>query len=325
MTAVKEGKVPFCSHRAAAAGIASTICLLALLAFVPNASAGISCRYVAAGAEGASGNRIEIKLTRFEEAVAVLPGPGQNIQVTDDQRMKPVRCAGGKPTMVNIDRVIFTVDRRAAMSSIFIARAPKFGPGATLPEKGGKGITFVARGDSLSFGIGGTDGPDYVSMGMLDKAAAVDFQPDGDFETVERSEIDAFVYAKKFLNILVRGGLDYDSIVGGQYGVSHMPFDSWLKVPTSIYGEEGKDTLYGGNGMDYLDGGTGRDYLIGGPGADQLFGGSGRDILIGSGGRDEIDSTDGVPGEQVDCGPGKDLARMDLKDQDKGCESFRFP
>ena len=309
----------------AAAGMASALFLLGLLAFASNASAGISCKYVAAGADGPGGNRIEIRLTRFEEAVAVLPGPGQNIQVTDDQRMKPVKCAGGKPTMVNIGRVIFTVDRKASMSSVFIARAPKFGPGATPPEEGGKGITFVARGHSLSFGVGGTAGPDYVSMGMLGKAAAVDFQPDGDFETVERSEIDAFVYAKKFLNILVKGGLDYDSIVGGQYGVSQMPFDSWLKVPTSIYGEEGKDTLYGGNGMDYLDGGTGRDYLIGGPGADQLFGGSGRDILVGSGGRDEIDSTDGVPGEQVDCGPGKDLARMDLKDQDKGCESFRFP
>ena len=323
MTAVKEGKVPFCSHRAAAAGIASTICLLALLAFVPNASAGISCRYVAAGAEGASGNRIEIKLTRFEEAVAVLPGPGQNIQVTDDQRMKPVRCAGGKPTMVNIDRVIFTVDRRAAMSSIFIARAPKFGPGATLPEKGGKGITFVARGDSLSFGIGGTDGPDYVSMGMLDKAAAVDFQPDGDFETVERSEIDAFVYAKKSLEMTVRAGLEYDMVIAKPN--YQTPFDGPLEVPVSLYGEEGRDQLWGGNGSDLIDGGPGGDFLMGYAGADHFVGGPGRDFFTGGGGRDEIDSTDGIPGEELDCGPGSDLAIMDRQDQKKSCEKVRFP
>jgi len=262
-------------------------------------------------------------MTRFEEVVALLPGKGQNIDVTDDQRMKPLKCQGGQPTMVNIDRVDFTVDRQATGSSVYIAQAPEFGPGATPPEQGGKGITFIARGSSLSFGVGGTAQADTMSMGMSGKRAAFDFHQDGQPGSTLKSEIDAFVYAKDFLNILVRGDAGNDRIVGKPDGQS--PFDGPLKVPTTVYGEGGRDDLRGGYNMDYLDGGSGGDRLIGYAGADQLFGGPGLDSFDGGGGRDEIDSIDRLPGEDVDCGPGNDLVRMDLKDQDVNCETFRFP
>jgi len=299
--------------------LAAGLCLMAMFALVPAASAGITCRYVAAGPDGPAGNRLELKVTRFEEVVALLPGEGSNIQVTDDQRMKPLHCKGGRPTMLNLDRIDFTADRRATGSSIYIAEAPLFGPGATPAEAGGKGITFIAKGPALSFGIGGTDGPDFIQMGMSGKAAALDFHPDG-----SGNEIDAKIYAK-FVNILVRGGKGADSIAGSQLPYEFTSFDGPLTVPTSIYGEGGPDAIAGGRYMDYLDGGPGDDMLIGAAGADQLSGGGGFDTFIAGPGDDEIDAIDGNPGEDVRCGLGRDLARMDLKDLDRDCESFRFP
>jgi len=303
-----------------AAGIALTICL----ALSSQASAGISCRYVAAGPDGARGNRLELKVTRFEEVVALLPGTGQNIQVTDDQRMKPLHCKGGKPTMVNLDRIDFIEAPSATGSSFYIAEAPRFGPGATPASAGGKGITFIAKGPSVSFGIGGTDGPDLVEMGMAGKAAALDFSP-GPYPDDEVGDgIDAKIYAK-FTNVLVRGGNGADSVSGSLPDYSRASFDGPLNVPTSIYGEAGPDLLTGGRNMDYLDGGPGADALFGAAGDDQLSGGGGIDTFNAGPGNDEVDAIDRNPGEQIRCGRGRDLARMDLKDLDRDCESFRFP
>ena len=298
--------------------------LLASMALAPFAQAGISCRYVAAGPDGPRGNRLAIKLTRYEEAVALLPGKGENIRVTDDQRMKTLPCKGGNPTMVNLDRVDFTADRGATGSSIYIAEAPTFGPGASPAGNGGKGITFVAKGPALSFGIGGTDGPDLIDMGMAGKAAALDFYPDDYPDNEAGYNIDAKVFTG-FTNILVRGGDGADVVNGSRIAYGNTWFDGALKVPTSVYGEGGADEILGGWNKDYLDGGPGADYLSGGAGADQIYGGPGLDFLVGGAGRDEIDAIDGRPGESIRCGKGRDLARMDLKDLDRDCEVFRFP
>lgn len=310
--------------KALATVLATVATLLAGLALAPVASAGISCRYVAAGPDGPVGNRLEIRATRFEEVVALLPGKGQNIQVTDDQRMKPLSCKGGRPTMVNLDLIDFRVDRRATGSSIYIAEAPKFGPGARPAEAGGRGITFLARGPALSFGVGGTNQPDNILMGMSGKAAALDFFPDFFPDAEFGNGIDAKIVAG-FVNILIRGGGGADTVAGSQLDYSLTSFDGPLTVPTSIYGEGGSDALLGGRSMDYIDGGPGDDMLIGAAGADQLFGGSGFDTFIGGPGNDEIDAIDRRPGELIRCGRGRDLAQMDLKDLDQDCESFRFP
>lgn len=304
---------------------------LACFLMVPAASASIDCTYVAAGPDGPEGNRLEITAKKFEEAVALLPGTGANIRVMDDQRMKPLRCAGGKPTKVNLDRVDFTADRGATGSAFYIVEAPEFGPGATPAAAGGKGITVIAKGPAISFGIGGTDGSDLIDMGMAGKAAALDFSPDLYPDNEAGDNIDAKIFAG-FTNILVRGGNGDDVVSGSRIAYENTWiayentwFDGPLKVPTSVYGEGGADELLGGWNMDYLDGGLGNDYLSGGAGADQLYGGPGLDGFVGGAGRDEIDSTDGKPRESVKCGKGRDLARMDLKDEDRDCESFLFP
>ena len=308
-------------QRAATALAALGITVLAGLLLASPASAGISCSYVAAGPDGPSGNRLEIKATRFEEVVALLPGAGVNIRVMDDQRAKPLGCQGGRPTMVNIDRVNFTADRRATGSTLYIAEAPKFGPGAT---QGGRGITFIAKGPALSFGIGGTSGPDLIHMGMAGKAAALDFSPENFIDGEAGDGIDAKIFAK-FVNIVVKAGEGPDAVAGSQIDYSQTSFDGPLTDSTSIYGEQGSDALLGGRNMDYLDGGPGPDMLLGAAGADQLFGGPGLDDFIAGPGRDIVDAIDGVGGEDIRCGRGEDRAEMDLKDLDRDCESFRFP
>ncbi|MCB0871040.1 MAG: hypothetical protein KDB52_09425 [Solirubrobacterales bacterium] len=303
--------------------LAAVFPLLAGLVLASPASAKIDCRYVAAGADGPEGNRIEIKLTKSKESVTVIPGPGQNIQVRDDRKRKSIRCAGGRPTLVNIDQVNLTVDRKASDSSIYIAQAPKFNPGATPVEEGGKGITFIARGYSYGFGIGGTAGNDAIWLGERDGVSGINFFQDGEFNSNLKSEIDAFVYAKKSLEMRVRAGLEYDMVIAKPN--YQTPFDGPLRVPVSLYGEEGRDQLWGGNGSDLIDGGPGGDFLMGYAGSDHFVGGPGRDFFTGGGGRDEIDSTDGIPGEELDCGPGSDLALMDRQDQKKSCEKVKFP
>lgn len=305
------------------AGAVATLGLVGLLALAPGASAGIECRYVSAGPEGPQGNRLEIEATRFEEVVALLPGSGSNIRVMDDQRAKTLSCEGGRPTMVNLDRIEFTAYGRATGSSLYIAEAPRFGPGATPAEAGGSGISFVAKGPAISFGIGGTDAADFVQLGMSGKATALDFVPDPVAEGATVDAVDARVFAK-FVNVVVKAGPGGDIVQGSRYDLWSASMDGPLKTPTSIYGEAGPDDLIGGNYMDYVDGGTGADYISGSAGADQLFGGGGIDTFGGGPGRDEIDAIDGRP-EPIDCGPGRDLAKMDLKDSDSGCEFFGFP
>jgi RTX calcium-binding nonapeptide repeat (4 copies)/Calcineurin-like phosphoesterase/Purple acid Phosphatase, N-terminal domain len=86
-----------------------------------------------------------------------------------------------------------------------------------------------------------------------------------------------------------------------------------------LRGGAGDDRLSGGLGNDRLAGGRGDDTLDGGPGNDRMIGGPGRDMLRGRAGRDVIDARDGVR-DVVDCGRGRDRARVDGRDRVRGCE-----
>jgi Ca2+-binding RTX toxin-like protein len=96
-------------------------------------------------------------------------------------------------------------------------------------------------------------------------------------------------------------------------------------------GPVGNDTLVGGTGTDQLYGGWGNDRLIGGSGDDALYGGVGRDRLVGGPGSniyrggpgsDSINAANGTE-DLVDCGAGRDTARVDRIDFVKGCEKVR--
>jgi Ca2+-binding RTX toxin-like protein len=68
-----------------------------------------------------------------------------------------------------------------------------------------------------------------------------------------------------------------------------------------------------------LDGGPGDDTLLGSPFRDTLNGGKGRDRLEGNAGNDQIRSRDEYP-DVVNCGAGKDRAKVGNGDVVTGCE-----
>ena len=117
-------------------------------------------------------------------------------------------------------------------------------------------------------------------------------------------------------NLFGRSGNDFLSGAGGD---------------DCLDGGAGRDRLSGGTGNDRLKGGTGNDTLKGGSGNDQLNGGSGNDSLTGGPGRnaysagpgkDKLQTVNGRR-ERVDCGRGRDTARVDRKDRVKRCERVR--
>jgi hypothetical protein len=103
--------------------------------------------------------------------------------------------------------------------------------------------------------------------------------------------------------------------------------------PDTLVGTRWDDVLRGGAGRDRLRGLAGPDELGGGGGADRVEGGSGGDLLVGGSGRDRlaagpgadrIEARDGVR-DVVACGPGRDVARVDLADLVRGCERVLRP
>lgn len=89
-----------------------------------------------------------------------------------------------------------------------------------------------------------------------------------------------------------------------------------------LKGLGGNDRLIGLQGSDCLDGGPGNDRLDGGAGNDKLTGGRGRDVLRGAAGRDSLNAADGAR-DTVDCGAGRDSARVDKRDSVKRCEKVK--
>lgn len=105
-----------------------------------------------------------------------------------------------------------------------------------------------------------------------------------------------------------------------------------------LEGGLGRDVLAGGTGDDRLSGGTGADRLLGDEGADRLEGGAGDDVLAGGTGNDVLLPGTGVDRvvagagddavsardrtrDVIDCGPGRDTARVDRRDRVRNCES----
>ena len=81
--------------------------------------------------------------------------------------------------------------------------------------------------------------------------------------------------------VTIDGGAGNDSILGGQ-------------ANDSLQGNTGDDTLFGGNGNDTLRGNQGNDYLNGGRGTDNIFGDAGNDQIFAP--DNEIDTINGGPG-----------------------------
>lgn len=76
---------------------------------------------------------------------------------------------------------------------------------------------------------------------------------------------------------------------------------------------------FGERNSSYRPGVSDRDRVFGGRGDDHITAGPQRDLISGGRGDDLIDSRDGDR-DVVRCGPGADVARVDIKDRTSGCE-----
>jgi hypothetical protein len=81
-----------------------------------------------------------------------------------------------------------------------------------------------------------------------------------------------------------------------------------VRIPVTMRGGAGRDTLVGGSGPDKLAGGPGGDKLAGLDGDDQLLGGEGYDALFGGRGDDIVHGGPGV--DNVHGGPGNNDVRQ---------------
>jgi hypothetical protein len=99
----------------------------------------------------------------------------------------------------------------------------------------------------------------------------------------------------------------------------------------SISGRGGDDCLNGGGGRDRVNGNAGDDIVAGGEGPDRVVGGKGNDKVKGGDkadrlaagkGADTVIAKDGRR-DRVDCGGGKDVARVDKRDRIRRCEKVQ--
>jgi Tol biopolymer transport system component len=90
-----------------------------------------------------------------------------------------------------------------------------------------------------------------------------------------------------------------------------------------ILGTAGPDEVFARRGHDLVPAGAGADRLSGGRGRDRLFGGPGEDELLGGPGNDRLGAADGEA-DELSCGPGRDVAKVDAADLvSSDCEVVR--
>jgi len=170
-------------------------------------------------------------------------------------------------------------------------------------------------GNDRIFGRGGPDqlrggpGNDRIFGGRGDDFISGDANDAGD-----RTSFDFL--SGNAGNDTINGGDSADRIYGGSGNDTNN-------------GENGNDRMAGGTGDDTQNGGSGNDLIFANLGQDTTFGGEGNDrlwamafadvaqpgidTLHGEGGGDSFYTRDGEP-DRIDCGPGKDNARLDTVD-----------
>lgn len=92
-----------------------------------------------------------------------------------------------------------------------------------------------------------------------------------------------------------------------------------------IDGGGGDDTIHAGGGNDDIGAGRGDDVVFAGGGDDELRGGPGADRLFGDAGDDLLRTRDGER-DELHCGSGNDVARVDADEVDhayRSCERVR--
>jgi Ca2+-binding RTX toxin-like protein len=140
------------------------------------------------------------------------------------------------------------------------------------------------------------------------------------FAVVGTNKADKITGSNKADRIILLGGKDKGSAGRGNDCVDGG------KQNDTVEGGLGNDSLYGMAGNDTVLAGTGNDRSFGGAGNDKMRADYGRDLVDGGAGADRIVSTTLGPAATVNCGSGKDRARVNKNEvrKSKSCESRRI-
>lgn len=131
----------------------------------------------------------------------------------------------------------------------------------------------------------------------------------GEYPTISLGDLADTLVSDNVGDLTVSGGPGNDKMMGGSRPII---VGAFMDEPGSTITSD--EEFSGDGGNDVLKGFGQPDGLDGGPGNDKIDGGTGRDALIGGAGNDVINAKDGQKDRRIDCGPGKDKARVDKVD-----------
>jgi predicted outer membrane repeat protein len=171
-------------------------------------------------------------------------------------------------------------------------------------------FTAGAAGETLS----GTPESDLMTGGAandtLKSLAGHDCVSGADGDDTANGDEGADLVSGDAGNDIATGGAGKDNVDGGD-------------GRDRLKGKGGKDKVKGAAGKDRINGDGGKDKVAGGAGKDRIKGGNAKDGIKGNGGKDKINSIDRTV-DKVDCGGGKDTAKVDSIDRvSRNCEVIR--
>ncbi|MCW2988045.1 MAG: hypothetical protein JWM24_983 [Solirubrobacterales bacterium] len=321
--------------------LALAVLIVPLLLVAP-AQGGVSvtCTLVSAGPAGPAGD--VLKVDDRTSSVTNIFRDGDEIVVYNNVDSDRTICAGGTPTVFNIDRIEYSTATGTPFLNYLGDGA--LAPGAS-PEPGAAEIE-VSIAESYSrkvLNVAGTGAGERIEVGQLGHKAVgvnLDAQADGGAQDADVTLVATD--AEVALRVVAKGGNDTVSALGGpaftgpvaaeRLTLTGGPGDDRLfggPGKDSLNGEDGNDLLLGGRGRDNLSVGKGRDIAKAGKGDDQIFNRDssseddlGPDRVFGGAGNDNIDVAQALAGDRVDCGSGGDRLAIDPGDRTKACEDI---
>lgn len=316
---------------------------IGLLTAAPAQAANVTCEVESRGPAGPEGDVLRVVDT--SRSVTHIYREEDRIVVFNNADRDPAVCAGAAPTVLNIDRIVYTTATGVPFVN-YLGDGP-LGPGAT-PEPGADEIEVRITESYASkvLNVAGTQQGERIEVGQLGRhrvGVNLDAQ-------AERGSEDADVTLgvrrgdELTVKIVARGGDDTLSALGGpaftdalsvakRLSMTGGPGDDVLRggpFRDLLSGDDGNDRMFGGRGRDQLSVGPGRDLAMGGKGPDLIFnrssvGGIADDLapdrVFGGPGNDRIDVAQELAGDRVGCGRGRDDVFRDRGDSVRGCET----
>ncbi len=315
---------------------------LGLLIAVPAQAANVACTLESRGPVGPVGDVLSVidrsrsvtHIYREEDAIVVF----------NNADREPAVCAGGTPTVFNIDRITYSSASGVPFIN-YLGDGP-LGPGVT-PEPGADEIEVkIDEGyEPKVLNVAGTERGERIELGQLGRrriGANLDAEADGRGQDADVT-LGVRPGDELTVKVVAKGGNDTLSALGGRAFTDVLSSAKRL----AMNGGPGDDVLSGGPFRDLLSGDAGNDRMFGGRGRDQLSVGPGRDLakggmgpdliinrssvggipddhapdrIFGGPGGDRIDVAQELAGDRVDCGQGRDDAFIDRGDSSRGCE-----